>query len=77
MSVAIFFSASVSLAKLVEPSVRVCVDVTVCRPLMTTIRLSWVRLGRLRLRDVLKFGFPVMVVRAAQLRKQWLKFVAF
>ena len=44
---------------------------------MTTIRLSWVRLGRPRLRDVLKFGFPVMVVRAAQLRKQWLRSVAF
>ena len=40
LSVAIFLSASVSLAKFVEPSVSVCLDVTVWRPLMNTMSES-------------------------------------
>ena len=62
MSVAIFFSASVSFARFSAPSVSVCV-VTVCKPLIMTINESWVRsVQDERLRDDLKFGLPVMFV---------------
>lgn len=68
MFVAICFSASVSLARFVEPSVSVYVVVTVWRPLIKTIRLSWVSFVHdERLRDDLNLGFPVMVVSAEQL----------
>ena len=71
-------SASVSLAKFVEPSVSFCVVVTVCRPLMNTIRLSWVScLQSERLNDALKFGFPVTSVSAEHALKQFTVFVAF
>ena len=78
MSVAIFLSASVSLARFVEPSVSFYVVVTVCRPFMNTMRLSWVScLQSERLNDTLKFGFPVTSVSAEHALKQPLIFVAF
>lgn len=68
MSVAICFSASVSFARFVEPSVSVYVVVTVWRPLITTIRESCVRFVLLeRLSDALKLGLPVIVVSLVQL----------
>ena len=78
MSVAIFLSASVSLARFVEPSVSFYVVVTVCRPFMNTMRLSWVScLQSERLNDTLKFGFPVTSVSAMHALKHIEVFVAF
>ena len=78
MSVATFFSSSVSFARFVEPRVRVCAVVTVCKPLITTMSESWVRfLQSERLNDTLKFGLPVMSVSAAQPLKHLDVFVAF
>ena len=67
MSVAIFLSASVSLARFVEPSVSFYVVVTVCRPLMNTMSESCVSLVHEESwKDALKFGFPVTSVNSPQ-----------
>ena len=78
MSVATFFSSSVSFSRFAVPSLRVCAVVTVRRPLISTIRLSCVSFMLAEMSNVvLKFGFPVILTSEPQPSKQFPVFVAF